>query len=70
MTLPGKLFLTLLNSLLILSCIAVMAFVTWATWGDAEFALYARVTGLGFIWALTGLAVWAFWMAIKAIWEE
>jgi len=70
MTLPHKLSLTLLNSILILGCVAVMAFVTWATWGDASFAWYVRMTGLGFLWLITGLTVWAFWIAIKATWRE
>ena len=70
MTLLRKLFLTLLNSLLILGCIAVMACATWVMWSDASFALYSKIAGIGFMWLITPLAIWAFWMDIKVIWRE
>ena len=70
MTPLRKLLFTLLNSLLILGCIAVMACAAWVMWGDASFALYSKIAGIGFMWGISGLAIWAFWGDIKAIWRE
>jgi len=69
MTPLHKLFLTLLNSLLILGCVTVMAFATYVIWSDISFALYSKIAGTGFMWLVTPLAIWAFWGDIKAIWK-
>jgi len=70
MTLPRKLFLTLLNSTLVLACIATVVLVTYVVWSYPSFALYTRVVGIGSAWGMGAMAIWAFWMAIKAIWRE
>ena len=70
MTPLHKLFLTLLNALLILGCVATVALVTYVVWSYPSFALYTRVVGIGSAWGMGAMAIWAFWMAIKAIWRE
>ena len=65
-----KLFLTLLNAALILGCVAVVVLVECVIWGDVGSAWYVKAVGLGFIWLIAGLAIWAFWGDIKAIWRE
>ena len=64
-----KLSLTVLNSLLILTCLAIVTFATYTMWGGVGLALYTKIAGTGFVWLIAGLAVWVFGTDIKTIWE-